>query len=179
MRDTLKISCRQQLFETLVPGIERVILARSCLGSSGVARRSVPELVVLSGVGESWTIPHELFLNLPITPFFYVQRAIPVTFTPSYTLILSTLSFLDSMARISPLASALGLVALGARTALADCVSYGMDFQNGGSYFQNSLSSSNFTFVSEFEGSKASDRAIILHTDQNQDARQTLLTTFS
>jgi hypothetical protein len=56
------------------------------------------------------------------------------------------------MARVPTLASAMGLVVLGARSALADCVSYGMDFQNGKTYFQNSLSNDNFTFVSQFEG---------------------------
>jgi hypothetical protein len=56
------------------------------------------------------------------------------------------------MARVSTLAPALSLIALGARSVLADCVSYGMDFQNGKSYFQNSLSNDNFTFVSQFEG---------------------------
>ncbi|KAF2786928.1 hypothetical protein K505DRAFT_199486, partial [Melanomma pulvis-pyrius CBS 109.77] len=30
------------------------------------------------------------------------------------------------------------------------CLSYGMDFQNGQSYFQNSLSSESFTFVTQF-----------------------------
>ncbi|KAF2116396.1 hypothetical protein BDV96DRAFT_645720 [Lophiotrema nucula] len=57
---------------------------------------------------------------------------------------------------------AFGLAALGVRTVLAQdddtpnpCVSYGMDFQNGGSYFQNSNSNDNFTFVSEFDGCQA------------------------
>lgn len=53
-----------------------------------------------------------------------------------------------------PYLSKLGLMALGVRTVLADfptCLSFGVDFQNGGSYFQNSLSSDNFTFVSQFE----------------------------
>jgi hypothetical protein len=48
-----------------------------------------------------------------------------------------------------------GLLAFGSRMAMADetemCVSYGMDFQDGGSYFQNSLSNDNFTFVSQFD----------------------------
>ncbi|KAF2248022.1 hypothetical protein BU26DRAFT_565441 [Trematosphaeria pertusa] len=56
------------------------------------------------------------------------------------------------MAPTTSLASALGLVALGARTAMAVCQSYGIDFQHGGKYFQNSLSSDDFTFVSQFEG---------------------------
>jgi hypothetical protein len=60
------------------------------------------------------------------------------------------------MSSVSYLASALGLLTLGARVVLAQddkiCLSYGMDFQNGGSYFQNSLSSDSFTFVSQFDG---------------------------
>jgi hypothetical protein len=32
------------------------------------------------------------------------------------------------------------------------CVSFGIDFQDGGSYFQNKSSSDDFTFVSTFEG---------------------------
>lgn len=34
----------------------------------------------------------------------------------------------------------------------SQCNSYGIDYQNGGSYFQNSLGSNPFTFVSQFEG---------------------------
>jgi hypothetical protein len=60
------------------------------------------------------------------------------------------------MPSVSYLASALGLLTLGARIVLAQddktCLAYGMDFQNGGSYFQNSLSSDSFTFVSQFDG---------------------------
>jgi hypothetical protein len=32
------------------------------------------------------------------------------------------------------------------------CKSFGIDFQDGGSYFQNQSSSDDFTFVSTFEG---------------------------
>jgi hypothetical protein len=32
------------------------------------------------------------------------------------------------------------------------CITFGVDFQNGGSYFQNSLSTAPFTFAQEFEG---------------------------
>jgi hypothetical protein len=32
------------------------------------------------------------------------------------------------------------------------CVAFGVDFQDGGSYFQNILSTADFTFVSEYEG---------------------------
>ena len=63
---------------------------------------------------------------------------------------------------------AFGLATLGVRTVLAQddtpnpCVAYGMDFQNGGSYFQNSNSNDNFTFVSEFDGKKIKLWQIIL-----------------
>ena len=33
-----------------------------------------------------------------------------------------------------------------------NCISFGVDFQSDGSYFQNSLSNDSFTFVSRFEG---------------------------
>jgi hypothetical protein len=62
------------------------------------------------------------------------------------------------MSLVSYLATTLGLLTLGARnvlsqdTSLPVCVAYGMDFQNGGSYFQNSLSSENFGFVSQYDG---------------------------
>jgi len=35
------------------------------------------------------------------------------------------------------------------------CVSFGVDYQDGGSYFQNILSKNPFTFVSTFEGCQA------------------------
>ena len=56
------------------------------------------------------------------------------------------------MAPISSFTWVLGLVALGARRTAADCLSFGMDFQDGGSYFQNNASTDPFTFVSQFEG---------------------------
>lgn len=43
-------------------------------------------------------------------------------------------------------------LALAAKYVAADCVSYGVDFQDGGVYFQNSLSTDPFTFVSQYEG---------------------------
>lgn len=50
----------------------------------------------------------------------------------------------------------LSLLALSARLVFAQddqtCFSYGIDFQNGGSYFQNSLSSDDFSFVSQYSG---------------------------
>lgn len=45
-----------------------------------------------------------------------------------------------------------GLVAIAAQRVAADCSSFGVDFQDGGVYFQNSLSTDPFTFVSQFEG---------------------------
>ncbi|KAF2874550.1 hypothetical protein BDV95DRAFT_617019 [Massariosphaeria phaeospora] len=61
------------------------------------------------------------------------------------------------MAYRNSLASTVVLAAFWPRTAVAQdvagtCVSYGMDFQNGGSYFQNSLSSEGFSFVTQFDG---------------------------
>lgn len=52
-------------------------------------------------------------------------------------------------------AFALGLYALqasaGAAPAYPTCESYGVDFQSGGTYFQNISSTDDFTFVSMFE----------------------------
>jgi hypothetical protein len=56
------------------------------------------------------------------------------------------------MRTISALASSVGCLAMLSTTVLADCAAYGMDFQDGGSYFQNSNSPDPFTFVSEFNG---------------------------
>ncbi|KAI9664628.1 MAG: hypothetical protein M1821_006074 [Bathelium mastoideum] len=66
--------------------------------------------------------------------------------------------------------SSSAVVALGlfSAKAFADCVSYGVDFQNGGTYFQNSLSSAPFTFVSEFEGCQ-NDTAQNILVDPNGD----------
>lgn len=46
----------------------------------------------------------------------------------------------------------LGLLARVTLTQDNPCITFGVDFQDGGSYFQNSLSTSPFTFVQEFEG---------------------------
>ncbi|KAF2655214.1 hypothetical protein K491DRAFT_434841 [Lophiostoma macrostomum CBS 122681] len=48
------------------------------------------------------------------------------------------------------------------------CYSYGIDFQNGGSYFQNSLSNDNFTFVSQYSGCQ-NDFAYNILVDPNGD----------
>lgn len=50
----------------------------------------------------------------------------------------------------------------------ADCVSYGVDFQPGGTYFQNVSSTDPFTFVSIFEGCNP-DVAQNLIVDPNGD----------
>ncbi|KAF2103703.1 hypothetical protein NA57DRAFT_18329, partial [Rhizodiscina lignyota] len=57
--------------------------------------------------------------------------------------------------------------ALFAQRAVADCVSFGMDFQDGGSYFQNSLSTDPFTFVSQFEGKRSQMRSCNNDTASN------------
>ncbi|OMP88168.1 hypothetical protein BK809_0002925 [Diplodia seriata] len=64
--------------------------------------------------------------------------------------------------RLSILAAALAAVP----GALADCVSYGIDFQNGNSYFINKALAENFTAVSEFEGC-AGGTADVLLVDPN------------
>ncbi|KAI9714342.1 MAG: hypothetical protein M1820_000303 [Bogoriella megaspora] len=65
------------------------------------------------------------------------------------------------------------LLALGlfGANAVAKCVSYGMDFQDKGSYFQNSLSTDPFTFVSQFEGCE-DDSAQNIFVDPNGDEHQ-------
>ena len=55
----------------------------------------------------------------------------------------------------SSIGSKLLLLGLLARVTLTQdnpCITFGVDFQDGGSYFQNSLSTDPFTFVQEFEG---------------------------
>ena len=42
------------------------------------------------------------------------------------------------------------------------CISFGIDFVDGGSYFQNSLSTDDFTFVSEYEGCNSDNASNIL-----------------
>ncbi|OJD37605.1 p-loop containing nucleoside triphosphate hydrolase [Diplodia corticola] len=64
--------------------------------------------------------------------------------------------------RLSILAAALAAVP----GALSDCVSYGIDFQNEGSYFINKALAENFTAVSEFEGC-AGGTADVLLVDPN------------
>ena len=42
------------------------------------------------------------------------------------------------------------------------CSAYGIDFQNGGSYFINSLSDANFTCVTKFEGYQVATESLIV-----------------
>lgn len=58
------------------------------------------------------------------------------------------------------------LALLAAKTVAQTCVSYGVDFQNGGSYFQNISSNNDFTFASIFEG----------ESDMSKSAQQHVLT---
>lgn len=51
------------------------------------------------------------------------------------------------------------------------CQSFGVDFVNGGSYFQNSLSTDPFTAVEEFEGCQ-NDTANNIFVDPNGDQYQ-------
>ena len=44
------------------------------------------------------------------------------------------------------------------------CISFGKDFQDQGSYFQNSQSDDDFTFVQEFEGTADIQQRIYLFT---------------
>jgi hypothetical protein len=71
-------------------------------------------------------------------------------------------------------ASKLILLAFFAQQTLADaspsCIAFGVDFQDGGSYFQNSLSNSDFTFVSQFEGSLSHTSFSIWRTLADVDA---------
>lgn len=67
----------------------------------------------------------------------------------SYSFDLAVMSFSSSIG------SKLLLLGLLARVTLTQdnpCITFGVDFQDGGSYFQNSLSTDPFTFVQEFEG---------------------------
>lgn len=49
------------------------------------------------------------------------------------------------------------------------CQVFGIDFQNGGSYFINSASNANFTIVSQFEGCNNDTATIMLVNDQTSD----------
>ncbi|KAK6438866.1 hypothetical protein LTR95_004930 [Oleoguttula sp. CCFEE 5521] len=53
--------------------------------------------------------------------------------------------------------------------ANSTCNAYGIDFQNGGSYFINTLSQANFTCVTQFEGCNNDTASIMLVNDQTSD----------
>ncbi|TKA49835.1 hypothetical protein B0A49_11820, partial [Cryomyces minteri] len=77
---------------------------------------------------------------------------------------------------MSPLSSVTGAAALlfavfGSQAWAQTCYSYGMDYQNGGSYFINSLSTDTWTFVSQFEGCQT-DVANNILVDPNGDELQ-------
>jgi len=55
------------------------------------------------------------------------------------------------------LLSSLSTLALG-QDDTPECQSFGVDFQDGGSYFQNISSMSDFTFASIFEGTNELER---------------------
>lgn len=51
----------------------------------------------------------------------------------------------------------------------ADCQSYGIDFVDGGSYFQNISSSDDFTFITQFEGCDGEGSITPILVDPNED----------
>ena len=51
----------------------------------------------------------------------------------------------------------------------AQCQSYGVDFVDGGSYFQNISSSDDFTFISYFEGCAGEGSITPILVDPNED----------
>ncbi|KAK6434756.1 hypothetical protein LTR95_009058 [Oleoguttula sp. CCFEE 5521] len=53
--------------------------------------------------------------------------------------------------------------------ANSTCNAYGIDFQNGGTYFINTLSQANFTCVTQFEGCNNDTASIMLVNDQTSD----------
>ncbi|KAF2084454.1 hypothetical protein K490DRAFT_558, partial [Saccharata proteae CBS 121410] len=56
-----------------------------------------------------------------------------------------------------------------APTVAATCYSYGIDFQNGGSYFINAESTDNFTAVTQFEGCEEDTATVwIIGPDESQ-----------
>ena len=55
------------------------------------------------------------------------------------------------------------------------CQSFGVDFQSGGSYFQNSLSTDPFTAVQEFEGC-SNDTSHNILVDPNGDQYECSMT---
>jgi hypothetical protein len=62
------------------------------------------------------------------------------------------------------------LLAIGfAVRGAAQCQSYGYDFVDGGSYFQNISSSDDFTFIGYFEGCEGEGSITPILVDPNED----------
>lgn len=53
--------------------------------------------------------------------------------------------------------------------AFADCQSFGYDFVDGGSYFQNISSSDDFTFITYFEGCEGEGTITPILVDPNEN----------
>lgn len=91
--------------------------------------------------------PSYSLLRLPLG-----KESLTVPFIIRFAFFSSSCSF-----NMSPLLPRAGKIALLSVFFLPkvwsdQCDTFGVDFQNEGSYFQNSLSTDNFTFVSRFEG---------------------------
>ncbi|QDS75105.1 hypothetical protein FKW77_007220 [Venturia effusa] len=73
---------------------------------------------------------------------------------------------------------AIGLVAQYSFAQDNPCKSFGVDFQDGGSYYQNSNSSDPFTFVSKYEGCQTdqADNIFVDPTGNQYECSQTTLT---
>ncbi|PVH78934.1 hypothetical protein DL98DRAFT_572855 [Cadophora sp. DSE1049] len=56
-----------------------------------------------------------------------------------------------------------------ANFAFGTCVSYGIDFVNGGSYFIDSTEATDFTFLSQFEGCTSGEEITPILVDPNED----------
>ncbi|THX89918.1 hypothetical protein D6D05_00897 [Aureobasidium pullulans] len=101
-----------------------------------------------------------------------INRRVPPTWVlPSLHLTLVLL--LPSLFNMSTfrLGGLLAAALLSSRSLAQTCVSYGIDFQNGGNYFQNISSTDAFTFASLFEGCD-NDVANNLLVDPNGDEHQ-------
>jgi hypothetical protein len=64
--------------------------------------------------------------------------------------------------------SSIACLALLAKSAAAQCLAYGMDFQEGGSYFQNIASNDPFTFVTEFSGEQSQAHSKICRANSSR-----------
>ena len=63
-------------------------------------------------------------------------------------------------------------------SALADCLSYGVDYANGGAYYIDGSSNQYFSFITIFQGcSQESISPILVDSDNNQYACSAISTT--